>query len=165
MQWSLVALQAKLEVSNPTLAHLVLLYCQVPTILQTTTSSKCQSIVSVCLVVCFISASMASKAPNHHSELSNAILQHVELGAYPEPDVASADIPNNALPAILDAIDKTREGVKVTKKYLCLSTFPMLTLSLGRPPQPQSPFRLRSRWVDLPGQTITDRYRKVQGDG
>lgn len=25
MQWSLVALQAKLEVSNPTLAHLVLL--------------------------------------------------------------------------------------------------------------------------------------------
>lgn len=56
---------------------------------------------------------MASKAPTHDSELSKAILQHVELGAYPEPDVASADILTSALPTILDAIDKTREGVKV----------------------------------------------------
>ncbi|RDI79972.1 hypothetical protein Vi05172_g10066 [Venturia inaequalis] len=55
---------------------------------------------------------MASKAPNHHSELSKAILQHVELGAYPEPDVASEDVPASALPNILEAIDTTREGVK-----------------------------------------------------
>jgi hypothetical protein len=56
---------------------------------------------------------MASQAPNHDSELPNAILQHVELGAYPEPDVASAEIPASALPGILEAVDKTREGVKV----------------------------------------------------
>jgi protein transport protein DSL1/ZW10 len=56
---------------------------------------------------------MASQAPNHDPELSNAILQHVELGAYPEPDVASAEIPASALPGILEAIDRTREGVKV----------------------------------------------------
>lgn len=63
--------------------------------------------------------SMASKAPNHHSELSKAILQHVELGAYPEPDVASEDVPASALPNILEAIDTTREGVKVTRTHLC----------------------------------------------
>ncbi|TLD39152.1 hypothetical protein E2P81_ATG00139 [Venturia nashicola] len=55
---------------------------------------------------------MASEAPKHHLELSNAILQHVELGAYPEPDVASEDISASSLSVILEAVDKTREGVK-----------------------------------------------------
>ncbi|QDS67434.1 hypothetical protein FKW77_000331 [Venturia effusa] len=55
---------------------------------------------------------MASKAPTHASELSTAILQHVGLGTYPEPDVASADIPASALPGLLEAIDKTRDSVK-----------------------------------------------------
>lgn len=64
---------------------------------------------------------MASQSLNHNSELSTAILQHVELGAYPEPDVASAEVPTSALPEILEAIDKTREGVKVTWAYLCSS--------------------------------------------
>ena len=60
---------------------------------------------------------MESQAPNHDSELSHAILQHVEHGANPEPDVASAEIPASALPGILEAINKTREGVKVFMLY------------------------------------------------
>lgn len=77
---------------------------------------------------------MAPTAPNHHPELSYAILQHVELGAYPEPDVASEAIPASVLPAILEAIDKSRELVKVTQENPSLSTLPMLMWSSGRPP-------------------------------
>ena len=47
-------------------------------------------------------------------ELAQAILQHIELGAYPESeDVASADIPSQALSTLIKAINKTRQGVKV----------------------------------------------------
>jgi centromere/kinetochore protein ZW10 len=55
---------------------------------------------------------MAATASNE--ELSQAILQQVEYGAYPDSEnVASAEIPPSALPALLDAINKAREGVKV----------------------------------------------------
>lgn len=51
-----------------------------------------------------------------HEELSQAILQQVQFGAYPESEnVASADIPSEALPGLLDAIGKSRDGIKVTK--------------------------------------------------
>jgi centromere/kinetochore protein ZW10 len=55
---------------------------------------------------------MATTASNE--ELSQAILQQVEYGAYPESEnVASAEIPPAALPALLDAVNKAREGVQV----------------------------------------------------
>jgi protein transport protein DSL1/ZW10 len=53
-------------------------------------------------------------SPPSHEELSQAILQQVQYGAYPESEnVASADIPSEALQGLLDAIGKSREGIKV----------------------------------------------------
>lgn len=50
-------------------------------------------------------------------ELSQAILQQVEHGLYPESeDVASADIPSDALPALLQAVGRARDGVKVGER-------------------------------------------------
>ena len=67
---------------------------------------------------------MSSTAPNPDKELPNAILQHVEFGAYPESDeVASAEIPLTALPGVLEAIDKARESVKVGESISVLPDY------------------------------------------
>lgn len=48
------------------------------------------------------------------SEISQAVLQHVEFKAYPESEqTASADLSQWNLPEILDAISKEREQVRV----------------------------------------------------
>ncbi|KAF2435010.1 hypothetical protein EJ08DRAFT_580829 [Tothia fuscella] len=58
-------------------------------------------------------------------ELSQAILQQVEYGAYPESDnVASADIPSDALPALLEAVGKARDSVKGELRELSRQSAP-----------------------------------------
>jgi hypothetical protein len=84
---------------------------------------------------------MATTASNE--ELSQAILQQVEYGAYPESEnVASAEIPPAALPALLDAVDKAREGVQV---YTIMSEiqYSILTLPIGRTSPAQPPIGAR----------------------
>jgi len=48
------------------------------------------------------------------TDISKAILQHVEVKAYPDSDeLASADLYPAVLPAVIDAIGKERDKVKV----------------------------------------------------
>jgi hypothetical protein len=55
---------------------------------------------------------MSAKASS--SEISQAILQHVEFKAYPESEqTASAELSKSNLPEILGAIGKEREQVRV----------------------------------------------------
>jgi centromere/kinetochore protein ZW10 len=47
-------------------------------------------------------------------KLGDAILQSVEHGAFPQDEhVASASVPSNALPELLEVVGKAREDTKV----------------------------------------------------
>lgn len=45
--------------------------------------------------------------------LKQAIVDNVEHGVYPEPDISSAELPSNLLPALLADLQKARDEVKV----------------------------------------------------
>lgn len=48
------------------------------------------------------------------TDISQAILQHVEVKAYPDSDeLASADLTPTVLPTVIAAISKERDKVKV----------------------------------------------------
>lgn len=48
-------------------------------------------------------------------KLGDAILQSVEYGAFPQDeDVASASVPSNALPKLLEIVGKAKEDTKVS---------------------------------------------------
>jgi hypothetical protein len=48
------------------------------------------------------------------TDISQAILQHVEVKAYPDSEeLASADLCPDVLPTVIDAIGKERDKVKV----------------------------------------------------
>lgn len=67
------------------------------------------------------------------SEISQAILQHVEYKAYPESEqTATAELSSSNLPDIIDAIGKERENVRV-----CVSGHSLLVWSLMRRPSPK----------------------------
>lgn len=56
---------------------------------------------------------MSAKASS--SEISQAILQHVEYKAYPDSEqTASAELSTSNLPEILEAIGKERETIRVS---------------------------------------------------
>lgn len=48
-----------------------------------------------------------------NDQLKQAIVDSVEHGVYPEPDVSSAELPSNLLPALLADLQKARDEVKV----------------------------------------------------
>jgi centromere/kinetochore protein ZW10 len=55
---------------------------------------------------------MSSKASS--TDISHAILQHVEVKAYPDSDeLASANLYPPVLPTVIEAIGKERDKVKV----------------------------------------------------
>lgn len=62
-------------------------------------------------------------SPDASSEgLKQAVIQSVELGAYPESeDVVAAELPASVLPALLSDLQKARDQVKVWV-VPCLST-------------------------------------------
>lgn len=49
-------------------------------------------------------------------QLKQAVLESVERGAYPEPEVSSAELPTSLLPALLADLQKARDEVKVANK-------------------------------------------------
>lgn len=46
-------------------------------------------------------------------QYGQAVLEHVQSGAYPEEEVISAQLPSSALPEVLKLIEQAREDVKV----------------------------------------------------
>ncbi len=46
-------------------------------------------------------------------QYGQAVLEHVQSGAYPEEEVISAQLPSSALPEVLRFIEQAREDVKV----------------------------------------------------
>jgi centromere/kinetochore protein ZW10 len=48
-----------------------------------------------------------------NDSLKQAIVDSVEHGTYPEPDVSSAEVPSTLLPALLADLQKARDDVKV----------------------------------------------------
>lgn len=48
-----------------------------------------------------------------NDQLKQAIVDGVEHGAYPEPDVSSAELPSTLLPSLLADLQKARDEVKV----------------------------------------------------
>jgi hypothetical protein len=48
-----------------------------------------------------------------NDQLKQAIVDSVEHGTYPEPDVSSAEVPSTLLPALLADLQKARDEVKV----------------------------------------------------
>ncbi|KAI5200148.1 hypothetical protein E4T39_05838 [Aureobasidium subglaciale] len=52
----------------------------------------------------------------NNDQLKQAIVDSVEHGTYPEPDVSSAEVPSTLLPALLADLQKARDEVKVPNK-------------------------------------------------
>lgn len=46
-------------------------------------------------------------------QYGQAVLKHVQSGAYPEEEVISAQLPPSALPVVSKLIEQAREDVKV----------------------------------------------------
>ena len=51
-------------------------------------------------------------------QLKQAVLASVERGAYPEPEVSSAELPTSLLPALLADLQKARDEVKVADRVI-----------------------------------------------
>ena len=59
-----------------------------------------------------------------NDQLKQAIVDSVEHGTYPEPDVSSAEVPSTLLPALLADLQEARDEVKVSwSEYLFCSLF------------------------------------------
>ena len=50
---------------------------------------------------------------SNNDQLKQAIVDSVEHGTYPEPDVSSAEVSSTLLPALLADLQKARDEVKV----------------------------------------------------
>lgn len=50
---------------------------------------------------------------SNNDSFKQAIVDSVEHGTYPEPDVSSAEVPSTLLPALLADLQKARDDVKV----------------------------------------------------
>lgn len=50
---------------------------------------------------------------SNNDQLKQAIVDSVEHGTYPEPEVSSAEVPSTLLPALLADLQKARDEVKV----------------------------------------------------
>ncbi|KAF1984495.1 hypothetical protein K402DRAFT_447537 [Aulographum hederae CBS 113979] len=64
-------------------------------------------------------------SPNQHEDLAQAVLQSVELGAYPESEhVASAELPPEGLSVLLEAVGEARDEVKAEIRSLSRGAAP-----------------------------------------
>jgi centromere/kinetochore protein ZW10 len=63
---------------------------------------------------------------SNNEQLKRAIVDSVEHGNYPEPDVSSTEVLSTLLPALLADLQKARDDVKVScRKYLVCSSYLM----------------------------------------
>jgi centromere/kinetochore protein ZW10 len=63
---------------------------------------------------------------SNNEQLKQAIVDSVEHGTYPEPDVSSTEVPSTLLPALLADLQKARDDVKVSCcKHLVCSSYLM----------------------------------------
>jgi centromere/kinetochore protein ZW10 len=51
-----------------------------------------------------------------NDQLKHAIVDSVEHGAYPEPDISSTEVPSALLPDLLADLQKARDEVKVCSR-------------------------------------------------